>query len=240
MPTYLLVLIHIGPAAWGVYHALLYKRDPRAAMGWIMACIFIPYGGPIAYFLFGINRVRTRAKGLQRRFLHVAYEAGRRKVEPAHAGEPGKRDVGWRVTGRVLSDGNDVVPLYNGEAAYPEMLEAIGRARHRVLLATYILKADVTGTAIADALQRATERGVDVKVMVDGIGELYSWRRASRLLQKRGIDVARFLPPTLLPPSVYINLRNHRKMLIIDDQLAFAGGMNIGDEHTTIEGRPRL
>ncbi|MGB5579661.1 MAG: PLDc N-terminal domain-containing protein, partial [Woeseia sp.] len=61
--TLLLILFHIGPATLGVYHALLYKRDPRAAMGWIMACIFVPYGGPIAYYLFGINRVRKRGQG---------------------------------------------------------------------------------------------------------------------------------------------------------------------------------
>lgn len=239
MPTYLLVLIHIGPAAWGVYHALLYKRDPRAAMGWIMACIFIPYGGPIAYFLFGINRVRTRAQGLQRRFLDVGYEISPRRVQPARAGTAGMRDVGWRVTGRTLTDGNAVTPLHNGDAVYPEMLRAIDDARNRILLATYIFKMDRTGEAFADALQRAVKRGVVVKVMIDGIGELYSWKKASKALRRRGIDVSRFLPPRLLPPSVYVNLRNHRKLLLVDDSIAFAGGMNIGDEHTSFDSEPR-
>lgn len=238
MPTFLLVLIHIGPAALGVYHALMYKRDPRAAMGWIMACIFIPYGGPVAYFLFGINRVRSRAQGLQRRFLHIDYEGGRR-VKPAHAGEAGIRDVGWRVTGRALTTGNDVVPLYNGEAAYPRMLEAIEEASTRVLLATYILRMDDTGTAFAAALERAVDRGVEVKVLIDGVGNLYTWPRAARALGKRGIDVSRFLPPRLIPPGMYINLRNHRKLLIVDDRVAFAGGMNVAGEHTATDDRPR-
>ncbi|MDZ7645219.1 MAG: phospholipase D-like domain-containing protein [Woeseiaceae bacterium] len=239
IPTLLLVLIHIGPATWGVYHALLYKRDPRSAMGWIMACIFIPYGGPVAYFLFGINRVRSRARGLQRRFPYVSYELGERRALQEHAGAPGLPDAGWRVTGRVATDGNDVTALHNGDAAYPAMLQAIDEARERVYLATYILQMDGTGRRFADALAAAARRGVDVRVLVDGIGELYSWRRASRRLKKRGVNTARFLPPRLIPPSIYVNLRNHRKLLIADSAVAFAGGMNIADYHTTTDEAPR-
>lgn len=235
----LLVLIHVGPAAWGVYHALLYKRDPRATMGWIMACLFIPYGGPAAYFLFGINRVRSRGQGLRRRFLHVRYEAGARRARPSQQGDLGLRDVGLRITGREVSDGNAVRPLFNGEQAYPRMLDAIASARERVFLATYIFKLDRTGSAFADALDAATQRGADVRVLIDGIGEKYAFRRVARALSKRGIRTARFLPPRLLPPSVYVNLRNHRKLLIVDDDVAFAGGMNISDSHTGANGDPR-
>ncbi|MEQ8205664.1 MAG: phospholipase D-like domain-containing protein [Woeseia sp.] len=239
MLTALLVLIYITPATLGVYHALLYKRDPRAAMGWIMACIFVPYGGPIAYFLFGINRVRSRARGLKRRLFYVGYEVGQRAAVHSGEGEPGKSGVGWRITGQTLTDGNTVMPLYNGDVAYPQMLKAIGRASERVYLATYILKMDTVGTQFADALQAAVERGVDVRVLVDGFGEMYSWPRPSRTLRKRGIATARFLPPRLLPPSIYLNMRNHRKILIVDDTIAFAGGMNISDDHVETGSQKR-
>lgn len=59
--VYLFAILHLAPAAWSIYHILLYKRDPRAAMAWIIVCLFVPYAGPISYFLFGINRVRSRA-----------------------------------------------------------------------------------------------------------------------------------------------------------------------------------
>ncbi|MGB5347446.1 MAG: phospholipase D-like domain-containing protein [Woeseia sp.] len=233
LQTLFLVLVHIGPASLGVYHALLYKRDPRAAMGWIMACIFIPYAGPIAYYLFGINRVRTRGRDLKRRFLHVDSEVGTRSAKASQRGELGIRDIGWRISGRSLTAGNAVKPLYNGDQAYPAMLEAIGNATRRVYLATYILLLDAVGEQFATALQAASERGVDVRVLIDGFGELYAFRRVTRTLRQRGIKVARFLPPRLFPPSINVNLRNHRKLLIIDDVLAFAGGMNIGMNHVS-------
>lgn len=230
-------MIHAGPAIWGVYHVLLYKRDPRSAMGWIIVCVFIPYGGPLAYFLFGINRVKMRAIGLARRLLVVDYEIGEREGQPA--GGDGLREAGRRVTGRAASSGNEVNPLHNGEAAYPAMLASIDNATDRVLLSTYILKTDDTGMAFIDALEAAVARGVETMVLIDGYGDMYSWPRASSLLRRRKVNVARFLPPKLLPPSVYINLRNHRKVLIIDDQLAYAGGMNISDDHNSTPPRRR-
>ncbi|MCB1597669.1 MAG: PLDc N-terminal domain-containing protein [Gammaproteobacteria bacterium] len=238
-PLYPLALLYIAPACYGVYHVLLYKRDPRSAMGWIMACVLLPFAGPLAYFLFGINRVRTRARGFQRRFLSIDYEARVPGITRVGPDVPGLEQIGLRITGRAPSAGNTVRVLYNGEQTYAAMLASIRAAKERVLLATYILKVDDTGRAFADALAEAAARGVQVMVLVDGIGELYSWQSPSRLLRKRGVAVARFLPLQLFPPSIHINLRNHRKLLIVDDDIAYAGGMNISDDQTADAGRPR-
>ena len=239
MPTYVWVLIQLGSASASVYHILLYKRDPRSAMGWIMACVFIPYLGPFAYFLFGINRVRSRARGMKRRLFRVEYESGERLPHTPEQDQGESVDPGQRITGKAKSRGNQVTPLYNGEAAYPAMLESIAQARQSVVLATFILKADHIGTAFARALGAAADRGVEVLVLVDGIGECYSLRKASGLLRKHKVKVARFLPPRLFPPSIYINLRNHRKLLIVDNQVAYTGGMNISDDQTSLAGEPR-
>lgn len=237
--VYLLALLHIAPATWSIYHILLYKRESRAAMGWIMACLFIPYGGPAAYFIFGINRVRTRARSMRRMLFRVDYESRRALATPSDKPGKGIETVGQRLTGRSLSSGNIIHVHHNGDQAYPAMLASIGDAEQQVLLATYILKADDTGRAFADALGAAVTRGVDVKVLVDGVGEMYSWKKPSRLLRRRGIKVGRFLPPRLIPPSIYVNLRNHRKILVIDREVAYAGGMNIKDDHVSIGGQPR-
>ncbi|MBT8091032.1 MAG: cardiolipin synthase, partial [Gammaproteobacteria bacterium] len=208
-------------------------------MGWIMACLFIPYGGPVAYFIFGINRVRTRARGMRRPILSVKYEAGRSRAAISGAIGKGLDTVGQRITGRALSKGNAVDVYHNGEQAYPAMLASIESAKQQVLLATYILKTDRTGRSFADALGAAAARGVEVMVLIDGVGEMYSSEKPSKLLQRRGVNVGRFLPPRLIPPSIYVNLRNHRKLLVVDNAIAYAGGMNISDDHTTVPGKPR-
>jgi cardiolipin synthase len=109
------------------------------------------------------------------------------------------------------------------------MLAAINSARTSVWLATYIFETDPVGQQFIAALAAATGRGVEVRVLVDGIGEWYSWPHAVRLLRRAGVRAARFLAPRALPtPRLAINLRNHRKLLIVDGQVAFLGGMNIG------------
>ena len=241
IPNYFWLVFHLGPAALSVYHALLYKRDSRSAMGWIMACIFVPFAGPVAYFLFGINRVRSRAHGLRKPFYVVDNEAATKRLPvPPHAVEgSGIESAGQRITGRPVTPGNEVTPLHHGDGAYPAMIAAIGEAKHRVLLSTYIMKADGVGMTFANELQAAVSRGVEVKVLIDGVGELYSLNRIAPVLRGKNVEVARFLPPKLFPPSAYINLRTHRKLLVVDNQIGFAGGMNISDDNTSADGRAR-
>jgi cardiolipin synthase len=85
-------------------------------------------------------------------------------------------------------------------------------------------------------MRRARERGVDVRVLVDGAGEWYSRPRIRHRLSQVGVRVARFLPPQLLPPRLLLNLRNHRKILVVDGRVGFTGGMNVGDRHYATKG----
>lgn len=234
----LFLVVHIAIAVLAICHALLYKRDSRSALGWIATCILFPIAGPILYFFFGINRVRARAQRLMDSSKPDDQVPGKadRAIEGNHSAKlplefSELASISNAITGKPLLAGNSIYILRNGEHAYPAMLDAINLAQTSVYLSTYIFKTDETGKTFMAALRRAKERGVDVKVLIDGYGDFYSLPRASRQLKKMRIDVKRFLPLTLLPPSIYINLRNHRKTLVVDTQIAFTGGMNIGNHH---------
>jgi len=240
--TLLLLALHAVLAVLCAGHALLHKRDPRAALGWIAVSLAYPLVGPLLYYLFGINRIRTRAHSL------IGAPLKRLKIDPERLAAPSTdseetlshafiarpelaimAELSASVTHRPLVESNAIQPLFDGESAYAAMLKAIAEARHSVSLASYIFRTDKTGRAFIAALSDARLRGVEVRVLLDGIGDLYSFPRASRLLKKCGIRTTRFLPPRLLPPSVHINLRNHRKLLVVDGCIAFTGGMNISD-----------
>ncbi len=214
-------------------HALFYKRDPRAAWGWIAVTLIFPLAGPGLYVLFGVNRVRTKGSQLSKR---APFTLGREPSPDAllaDAPEPYRllARTSFAITGRPLLGGNDLAPLFNGEQAYPAMLQAIENARERVWLATYIFENNVTGKRFVDALERAMNRGVDVRVLVDGVGELTGLPTIGSLLKRRKIPFARFLPPGIIPPSLSVNLRCHHKILVVDGLLGFTGGMNIGDRY---------
>ena len=233
--------VHVTLALLATVHALLYKRDPRAALGWVSMCLFFPLAGSLLYYTFGINRVETQAHRLRggRRFrFRVGYERGALVSRPEPSLQLDDEDhqllvsVADHVSPFPLCEGNHVGMLRNGEQAYPAMLDAITNAEHYVLLVTYLFQWDRVGRQFVAALKQAQARGVDVYVLLDGVGEWYSWPTVVvRKLRRAGVEVARFLPPRLLPPSFSINLRNHRKILVVDGQLAFTGGMNIGERH---------
>ncbi len=227
-------------------HALLTKRDPRAALGWIVTCMALPGLGAFFYWLLGVNRIRTRARELQKQgqgmhWLNVDAPPSPHDIRnfPTHATSRALITLADAVTRRPLVCGNDVKVLYNGEQAYPAMLEAIRGAKEHLFLSSYIFQADRTGKLFVRELIRAAERGVDVRVLVDAFGEYYSLAKVRNLLVNTPVKVARFLPPTLAR-SFYLNMRNHRKLLIVDSRIGFTGGMNIGDRHLAkIKNNPR-
>ena len=243
-----LIALALIAAPVAMWHALLYKRDPRAAMGWISVCLLFPIIGPALYFFFGINRVHHRAQlwkdgPYQRRFID--FERGdvplsdipcNKKIEGDFA--PLMRAT-YALTGLPLLAGNKVTVLRNGESAYPAMLDAINKATNSVDLSTYIFENNHSGHAFTEALCAAVNRGVAVRVIVDAMGELYSWPRVSRRLSCRGVRVERFGPPRLRSQLPGLNLRNHRKLLVVDEKIGFTGGMNIGDRHFVEQGATR-
>ena len=214
-------------------HALLRKRDPRAALGWIAVCLLLPGLGALLYLLFGVNRIKAKARYLRRRW---PMPDNSDLDDPALTADWPSEHFGFtrlsrKVTRRRFVQGNRIELLVNGEEAYPAMLEEIEGARESVGLCTYIFDSDQVGLQFVDALADAVARGVDVKVLVDGVGEIYSRPRISGLLRERGIPTARFLPWDRWPRVLHLNLRNHRKILVVDGKLAFTGGMNIGARH---------
>lgn len=136
---------------------------------------------------------------------------------------------------RPLLSSNHIEPLFNGEEAYPRMLEAIDQATTSVALATYIFDNDKWGRIFADALGRAVERGVKVRVLIDAAGLRYSFPSIIHVLRKKKVTVARFLPSIFPPHLMTVNLRNHRKILIVDGRIGFTGGMNIRSSHVLSE-----
>jgi cardiolipin synthase len=239
IPPFWLILQVVGIAA-GI-HALMHKRDPRSALGWTAVCWMIPGIGTVFYLLFGVNRIQTRAQDWQDRG-HWNYS----RLTPARSGEVDAKThvppfdrapflalsrLSQSVTELPLLRGNQVKPLFNGEQAYPAMLAAIRQAQRWIFLGTYIFETNGAGMEFLQALQDSVGRGLEVRVLVDGVGTRYSKPPIQKLLKNFQIPFALFLPLTFSPRGIHMNLRTHRKILVVDGEVGFTGGMNIGDRH---------
>ncbi len=220
---------------WAAGHAILYKRDPRAAVGWIGIILVFPLGGAIIYLLLGINRIQRRAAHLRGRSTppelppdHTSDESVLRHLLPERAAHlVTLARIVRSITSRPLLTGNRLRLLRNGDQAYPAMLEAIAGARTSITLSSYIFAHDESGFAFVDALAAAVKRGVEVRVLIDDVGARYSFPTTTGLLQRRGVHTATFMPTFFHWRMPYGNLRNHRKLLVVDGRRGFTGGLNI-------------
>jgi cardiolipin synthase A/B len=230
-PTALSVT-HLLLATGVTIHVLLYKREINTSAAWIGLAWLAPILGSVLYLLLGINRVRRRAMSLR----------GHRSTDVTGTfGKPERRDdhlehlerAGHRITNRPAERGNAVSILRSGDEAYPVMVAAIEEAQRSVVLSSYIFRADGAGMKFIDALVRAVRRGVEVRVLIDGIGAGYFVSPTSAMLRRARVPVARFMHSSLPWRMPFLNLRSHKKILGIDGRIAFAGGLNIGGENVT-------
>lgn len=209
-------------------HVLLNKRDVASAVGWIALAWFAPFFGAASYALLGINRVRARARTARP-------DQGRLPRDSTPDFTPGHlraltRGID-RITREPMATGNAVTAYQNGDEAYPAMLHAIAQARHSVGLSSYIFRKDTAGHHFIQALIDAHARGVAIRVLIDGIGGGWLTSPAYHALQRAGVPTARFLHSSLPWRMPFLNLRSHKKILVIDGHIGFTGGLNIADEN---------
>jgi cardiolipin synthase len=219
-------------------HAVLYKRDSRSAAIWVAIVWALPALGPFLYLTLGVNRVERRATRLRRRMVRHRTEAQFPPGEPGTHFTPLARLVG-KMVDRPLLPGNSVEALIDGAHAFPAMLEAIARARRSIAMASYIFDGDGIGADFVAALVAAVRRGVAVRVLIDDVDARWSSATAVKPLRQAGVDVAVFNPPFVPARLHAVNLRNHRKILVVDGSEAYTGGMNVDSRYWQPEAPER-
>ncbi len=236
----LLSVAHLILALGVTIDAVIRPRHVASVLGWVGIAWMVPIVGPLLYVGFGVNRIKRAALSMD---LDAAWSQAGTRQAATEAPVPetevarhcpdlvGLFRLGQRVTGRPLLAGNRLEPLADGDQAFPAMLEAIHGARESLTLLTYIFDHDATGEEFRDALVAAQARGVSVRVLIDAVGARYGRPSMVTALRRAGVPVAAFLPVRPGRLYQYLNLRNHRKILVADGRIGFMGGMNIREGH---------
>lgn len=227
---------------------VLRRREPPSTVAWLLALVFLPGIGVSLFLLFGRDRLRLplfrkRASDQRVRSLRDP-SRGERLLRAARQGplttlsDPLDREifrVGVAFGSAEPVPGNALELLVDGVATYDALARAIDGAKRVVYAEYYLLRPDGTTTWFLGKLVAAARRGVAVKLLIDGYGSFWIRPRHLAELRAAGGEVAYFLPARLLFFQP-MNLRNHRKIVVVDDELAFTGGINIGDEYRGLAG----
>ncbi len=257
---YCLIAIQILCILGVTYNCLKHRRQSDSALLWMLITFVIPFGGAVLYLFLGIDRVAgedlrklSSNAQLMRKLQslksgeqllkdwHRLYETAR--AEPAN---PFERDLNRAMNAaapdNVLLGGNEIRVLETGDEAYPPMLEAMRHARHHIHLSSFIIAADSVGREFLKLAAEKAHAGVQVRILYDRFGSTKAlWR--GFFARYRGVPNLRILGYThanVLKRQFAINLRNHRKILVVDGSQAFTGGTNLAADNITCRGRPPI
>ena len=245
----LFLLLHVG-----IQFALLIRvllrphREPASRIAWVVVIIALPVAGIISYLLFGeVNIGRRRAERL---------DAALARMPPMAAADGPEAElvrpkiperyrhlfrIGESISGFQPVGGNRAALMPDSNAAIDAMVADIDRARAHVHLLFYIWLPDNNGTRVAEALMRAAARGVACRAMADDLGSKLIvrselWRR----MEQAGVRLARALPignPLLRALTGRIDLRNHRKIVVIDGRITYCGSQNCADPEFRVKAK---
>lgn len=249
-------LAHLTAFALVTFHCLQRRRNASSTLLWIFIAWSVPVFGALLYLSFGVDRVDDRA---YLKFLTDEHLLKTRKGTLAAApraywhhltGAPAENEFQRefnRTLDALIPDhpalaGNRLTPLVDGDEAYPRMLDAIRNARRHIHLQSYIIGNDRISREFINALAAKAAEGVPVRLLYDRFGSTSAvfgglFRKARKI---PGFKVAGWTQANLLKRQFQINLRNHRKTLIVDGKKGFFGGINLLDDHVTRPGKPPI
>ena len=216
-------------ATWILVPKILFSgKRPESTLAWIWAVLLFPFIGPIAFLLFGVDRV-TRARIRKR--SHQARERAVPEDCPIPEGHEPLFHALEKLSDIPTATAREIQLLTNAEEFYPALERRIREARHHVHIEFFIWENDKHGARLRDALIDAVKRGVEVRLLLDRMGCKNTDREFFTPLRAAGGEFAWFRALNPLRKRFSLHLRNHRKLQIIDGRIAFIGGMNVGKEY---------
>lgn len=222
------------------------RRNPKSVWAWLLLLFFIPVLGFVFYLMLGQDlrkRKRFKMKEMEDRFGEAV-----RLQEQKLLGErlqENEEIVGYKdmilynltEAQTILTNGNDIDFITDGNAKFETLIKDIRGAKKFIHLEYYIIRNDVVFAAIVEALQEKVKEGVEVRILYDAMGCRTVSRAFWKKLNRMGIETTEFFPAVFKRLQLRINYRNHRKIVVIDNQVAYVGGFNIGREYVGLDGR---
>lgn len=236
--AYLIAAIHtLG--VFAAVHAVLTVRTAQGAIAWALSLFFMPYLTLLPYLVFGRSRFDAyiKARRLADQEMHRAMAAldWRPWVEEALAAREAPAYQRLRALSRLVRmpclANNQVRLLIDGEAAFAAIFAALAGARQVILLQFFIIRDDVLGRRLQELLLQRAAAGVQVYLLYDGIGSHALPRPYTERLRAGGVNIRAFPTHGGLFNRFQLNFRNHRKIVVVDGECGFLGGLNVGDEY---------
>jgi cardiolipin synthase len=222
----------------------LERKNPSATLAWIMILFLLPVVGILFYFLFSQNLSRKKIFKLTKFEEEVISSSLQTQIAEMKNGSyvfTTEAAKNWKdmirlnqVYGRAFfTEDNKISIITDGHHMLDKLLEDIANARNTINIQYFIIKNDLIGRKFIEALTEKAKQGVEVRLLIDAMGGRQLSKRTAciRELMEAGGQVAFFFPPNFKFLNMKLNYRNHRKIVVIDGEIGYIGGFNIGKEY---------
>lgn len=243
--TFLMRHLWIWNMLFAVVIVFFERRDPKSVWAWLMLLFFIPLLGFVLYLLLGQNmrkqkmfRLKEVEDQLSEAIRQQEHQIKTREFGPLDAEIEGYLDLimyNLENSGAMLTSDNDIDIFVDGNEKFDALIADLEQAEHFIHIQYYIIKNDVLFHRIVEVLARKAAEGVEVRVLFDAMGCRSVRHSYWRKLNEMGIQTAEFFPAILRRFQLRINYRNHRKIVVIDNRVAYVGGFNIGKEYIDMD-----
>lgn len=234
-----LIWINIGFAILLIFFE---RRNPTSTWLWLMVLTFLPGVGFVLYLFLGQDLSKKKMFKIKEEQDYSFIDMAIMQEELIDKNKYRYKDPNYRdyeglirmhlISSQALFSQDNKVELYfDGNEKFEALMESLKAAKHYIHLEYYIFKSDGLGKEIIEILYEKAKEGVEVKILLDGMGGRKFRKKYRKLLVEAGAEIAVFFPPFVPFLSLRINYRNHRKICIIDGSQAYIGGFNIGDEY---------
>lgn len=218
----------------------LENRNPSKTIIWLLILGVLPFLGALLYFVFGRGfgkHKRLKQKKIRMEHLENYLNYSSKSLKAQNFSSDAPFPFKEKLVRLLLN--NDFVPvtinnrtevLTNGEETFKALFEELETAKKHIHLEYYIFKDDAIGQELLKVLLQKAAAGIKVRILLDGWGS-FTYARRFKQLRQSGIEVEWFYPIRFPFLSSHLNLRNHRKIVVVDGRVAFMGGLNVGDEY---------
>ena len=210
------------------------NRNPIRSLAWIIALLALPVVGLVFYLFFGrsLRGQHMITRHNKRKLMHH-FSNRSVSMEKLHlsAGERQLVKLANSLSHSPLTVNNDIQIFTEGREKFESLISDLRLARHTIYLQYYIFDDDETGQAVADILMQKAREGVLVKVIYDHVGSFSASSSFFRRMKDAGVDTHPFFRVTFPQLANRINWRNHRKIVVIDNEIGYIGGMNIANRY---------
>ncbi len=236
---------------WNMLFAIIIvffqRRDPKSVWAWLLLLYFVPVLGFLFYLLAGqdfhkrrIFRIKEVEDHLSKAIRQQEHQLKTRRPEALDGEISGYTDLilyNLESSGAMLSGDNDIDILVDGNEKFDALIEDLKKAQHFIHIQYYIIRNDVLFNRIREVLAQKAAQGVEVRLLFDAMGCRSVKRRYWKQLEAQGVRTAEFFPALFGRFQLRMNYRNHRKIVVIDNKVAYCGGFNIGREYIDLDDK---